>query len=155
MIDFGIAKATNQKLTDKTLFTQHATMIGTPAYMSPEQAEMSPAGAGDIDTRTDVYSLGVLLYALLTGTTPFPEKRLRSVGYGEMQRIILEEEPEKPSTRMNTMQQEQRTTVAKSCATEVGALGRSFKGDLDWIVMKCLEKTADAVMTRRTNWWRT
>lgn len=155
VIDFGIAKATNQKLTDKTLFTQHATMIGTPAYMSPEQAEMSPAGAGDIDTRTDVYSLGVLLYALLTGTTPFPEKRLRSVGYGEMQRIILEEEPEKPSTRMNTMQQEQRTTVAKSCATEVGALGRSFKGDLDWIVMKCLEKTADAVMTRRTNWWRT
>ena len=97
VIDFGIAKATNQKLTEKTLFTNFATMIGTPAYMSPEQAEMSGL---DIDTRSDIYSLGVLLYELLTGTTPFPEKRLRSVGYSEMQRIIVEEEPERPSTRL-------------------------------------------------------
>ena len=97
VIDFGVAKATNQKLTEKTVFTSYATMIGTPAYMSPEQAEMSRL---DVDTRTDIYGLGVLLYELLTGTTPFPEKRLRSVGYNEMQRIILEEEPERPSTRL-------------------------------------------------------
>jgi serine/threonine protein kinase len=91
VIDFGIAKATNQKLTEKTLFTQFAQMIGTPAYMSPEQAEMSGL---DVDTRTDVYSLGVLLYELLTGTTPFPEQELLSKGYGAMQRIIAEQEPE-------------------------------------------------------------
>jgi len=97
VIDFGVAKATNQKLTEKTVFTNYATMIGTPAYMSPEQAEMSRL---DVDTRTDIYGLGVLLYELLTGTTPFPEKRLRSVGYNEMQRIIMEEEPERPSTRL-------------------------------------------------------
>jgi serine/threonine protein kinase len=97
VIDFGIAKATNQKLTEKTLFTNFATMIGTPAYMSPEQAEMSKL---DVDTRSDIYSLGILLYELLTGTTPFPEERLRSVAYGEMQRIIAEEEPERPSTRL-------------------------------------------------------
>lgn len=137
VIDFGIAKATNQKLTEKTLFTNYAQMIGTPAYMSPEQAEMSTM---DVDTRTDVYSLGVLLYELLTGTTPFLEKRLRSAGYGEMQRIIAEEEPEKPSTRMSTMEGEQKTAIAKSHGMDVSAMGRLFKGDLDWITMKCLEK---------------
>ncbi len=137
VIDFGIAKATNQKLTEKTLFTNYATMIGTPAYMSPEQAEISTL---DVDTRTDVYSLGVLLYELLTGTTPFPDKLLRSVGYGELQRIIAEEEPEKPSTRMSTMEVEQKTAVAKSHGLDVSALGCLFKGDLDWIAMKCLEK---------------
>src|SRR4029078_2171638 len=89
----------NQKLTENTLFTNFGTMIGTPAYMSPEQAESGL----DIDTRTDVYALGVLLYELLPGNTPFPEKRLRSVGYGEMQRIIREEEPERPSTRLTRM----------------------------------------------------
>jgi serine/threonine protein kinase/tetratricopeptide (TPR) repeat protein len=137
VIDFGIAKATNQKLTEKTLFTNFATMIGTPAYMSPEQAEMSGL---DIDTRTDIYALGVLLYELLTGTTPFPEKRLRSLGYGEMQRVIADEEPERPSTRLSTMENEQRTLFTKNCGEELGSLSNLLKGDLDWIVMKCLEK---------------
>lgn len=137
VIDFGIAKATNQKLTEKTLFTNYAHMIGTPAYMSPEQAEMSTM---DVDTRTDVYSLGVLLYELLTGTTPFSGKHLRSVGYGEMQRIIAEDEPDKPSTRMSTIQGEQKTALARTRGMQVSALGDSFKGDLDWITMKCLEK---------------
>jgi len=137
VIDFGIAKATNQKLTEKTLFTNYAQMIGTPAYMSPEQAEMSGL---DVDTRTDVYSLGVLLYELLTGSTPFPSKELLSMGYGEMQRVIAETEPPKPSTRMSTMQHEERTSVAKSRSIDASALGHAFKGDLDWIVMKSLEK---------------
>ena len=137
VIDFGIAKATNQRLTEKTLFTNYAQMIGTPAYMSPEQAEMSMV---DVDTRTDVYSLGVLLYELLTGTTPFPEKRLRSAGYAEMQRILTEEEPEKPSTRFQTLVGEKKTSVASTRKTEVTALELSFQGDLDWITMKCLDK---------------
>ena len=130
VIDFGVAKATNQKLTEKTVFTNYATMIGTPAYMSPEQAEMSHL---DVDTRTDIYGLGVLLYELLTGTTPFPEKRLRSVGYNEMQRIIMEEEPERPSTRLRQ----------KSFNASPSSLTDShypLSTDLDWIVMKCLEK---------------
>lgn len=137
VIDFGIAKATNQKLTEKTLFTNYAQMIGTPAYMSPEQAEMSKL---DVDTRTDVYSLGVLLYELLTGTTPFPAKELMSMGYGEMQRIIVEQEPPKPSTRLSTMENDTRTVVAKNRSMEASALGTTFQGDLDWIVMKALEK---------------
>ncbi len=137
VIDFGIAKATSQKLTEKTLFTNFASMIGTPAYMSPEQAEMSSM---DVDTRADIYSLGVLLYVLLTGTTPFPEKRLRSLGYGEMQRIIREEEPERPSTRLSTMANEEKTLFAKTCGEELASLSQLLKGDLDWIVMKCLEK---------------
>jgi eukaryotic-like serine/threonine-protein kinase len=137
VIDFGIAKATNQKLTEKTLFTNYAQMIGTPAYMSPEQAEMSGL---DVDTRTDVYSLGVLLYELLTGTTPFPSNELLSMGYGQMQKVIAEKEPPKPSTRLNTMQHEERTVVAKNRSMEASALGKVFQGDLDWIVMKALEK---------------
>src|SRR5262245_53510379 len=151
VIDFGIAKAINQKLTEKTLFTNYATMIGTPAYMSPEQAEMSSM---DVDTRTDVYALGVLLYELLTGTTPFPEKRLRSLGYGEMQRIILEEEPERPSTRLSTMANDQKSVVAKTHREDFVTLGKLLRGDLDWVVMKCLEKdrtrryeTANALVT--------
>jgi eukaryotic-like serine/threonine-protein kinase len=136
VIDFGVAKATNQKLTEKTLFTNFATMIGTPAYMSPEQAEMSKL---DVDTRSDIYSLGVLLYELLTGTTPFPEERLRSAGYVEMQRIICEEAPEKPSTKL--------TKVSRAANPGRIALKSQIKNqkskienDLDWIVMKCLEK---------------
>lgn len=137
VIDFGIAKATNQKLTEKTLFTNYSQMIGTPAYMSPEQAEMS---GSDVDTRTDVYSLGVLLYELLTGTTPFPSKELLSLGYGEMQKLIAEKEPPKPSTRMSTMQYEDQTAMATNRSMEVSALSTLFQGDLDWIVMKALEK---------------
>jgi WD40 repeat protein/serine/threonine protein kinase len=137
VIDFGVAKAINQKLTEKTLFTNYAAMIGTPAYMSPEQAEMSDL---DVDTRADIYGLGVLLYELLTGTTPFPEKRLRSAGYSEMQRIILHEEPERPSTRLSTLQGQQRSVVARNRGASELTLGRAFPGDLDWIVMKCLEK---------------
>jgi len=137
VIDFGIAKATNQRLTEKTLFTSYAQMIGTPAYMSPEQAEMSGL---DVDTRTDVYSLGVLLYELLTGTTPFPSKELLSLGYGEMQRVIAEIEPPKPSTRLSTMEKAERTVVARNRSIEISALAKVFKGDLDWIVMKAIEK---------------
>ena len=137
VIDFGIAKATNQKLTEKTLFTNYAQMIGTPAYMSPEQAEMSGL---DVDTRTDVYSLGVLLYELLTGATPFSNKDLLSRGYGEMQRIIAEQEPVKPSALLSTLQHSERTTIAKNRNTEIGTLRKVFHGDLDWIVMKALEK---------------
>jgi eukaryotic-like serine/threonine-protein kinase len=137
VIDFGIAKALHQKLTEKTLFTRFATMIGTPAYMSPEQAEMSSM---DIDTRTDVYGLGVLLYELLTGSTPFSEQRLRSLGYGEIQRIIMQEEPDRPSTRLSTLTREQKITMARSHSEEFAALNKRLKGDLDWIVMKCLEK---------------
>ena len=137
VIDFGIAKATNHRLTEKTLFTNYGQMIGTPAYMSPEQAEMSGL---DVDTRTDVYALGVLLYELLTGTTPFPEKRLLSVGYSEMQRIIREEEPPKPSTRISSMDAGELTIVTKNRNTGASALKKLLSCDLDWIVIKALEK---------------
>jgi len=136
VIDFGIAKATNQRLTEKTLFTRYAHIIGTPAYMSPEQAELSDL---DIDTRTDIYSLGVLLYELLTGTTPFSEEELRKAGYIEMQRVIREEEPAKPSTKLTTLG-DILTEVAKHRNATPDLLRRAVQGDLDWIVMKSLEK---------------
>ncbi|MHC4543178.1 MAG: protein kinase domain-containing protein [Planctomycetota bacterium] len=136
VIDFGIAKATCQKLTEKTLFTRFAQMIGTPEYMSPEQAEFSGL---DIDTRSDIYSLGVLLYQLLTGVTPFDVDKLREAGYVEMQRIIREEEPDKPSTRLSTMG-EALTDVAKHRKVSPDLLQKLVRGDLDWIVMKSLEK---------------
>jgi serine/threonine protein kinase len=136
VIDFGIAKALGQQLTDKTLFTGFAQLIGTPLYMSPEQAALSNA---DVDTRSDVYSLGVLLYELLTGTTPLDRERLKEVGYDEMRRIIREEEPSRPSTRISTLGQA-ATTVCTCRKSDARQLSRLFRGELDWIVLKALEK---------------
>jgi len=136
VIDFGVAKATSQRLTERTLFTAYGQMIGTPAYMSPEQAEMSGL---DIDTRSDIYSLGVLLYELLTGSTPFDSRRLLSAGYVEMQRIIREEEPPRPSTRISTLG-EKLTILSSQRSTDAAKLGQLLRGDLDLIVMKALEK---------------
>ena len=136
MISFGIAKATNARLTELTLFTEYRQMVGTPAYMSPEQAESTGI---DVDTRSDVYSLGVLLYELLTGTTPFDPKELRNKAYAEIQRMIREVEPPRPSTRISGL----RETLASTAAhrrTESRKLGPLMRGDLDWVVMKCLEK---------------
>jgi tRNA A-37 threonylcarbamoyl transferase component Bud32 len=137
VIDFGIAKATQQELTEKTLFTQFQQFIGTPAYMSPEQAQMSGL---DINTRSDIYALGVLLYELLTGKTPFDAKTLLAAGLDEMRRIIREQEPVRPSTRVSTMGEAERTSVAKHRQAEAPKLIHLLRGDLDWIVMKCLEK---------------
>jgi eukaryotic-like serine/threonine-protein kinase len=137
VIDFGIAKAMDQRLTDKTVFTKFEQFIGTPAYMSPEQAEMSGL---DIDTRSDIYSLGVLLYELLTSRTPFDQKELLAAGLDAMRRLIREKEPPKPSTRLSTMLQGDLTTVAKQRHAPPPKLIHIVKGDLDWIVMKALEK---------------
>ncbi len=136
VIDFGIAKALGQQLTDKTLVTGFAQMIGTPLYMSPEQAGMSGL---DIDTRSDIYSLGVLLYELLTGTTPFDKERLRAAGYDEMRRVIREEEPARPSIRLSTLGQA-AVTVADRRQSDPKRLRLLLRGELDWIVMKTLEK---------------
>jgi WD40 repeat protein/serine/threonine protein kinase len=136
VIDFGIAKAMGQQLTERTLFTGFAQMIGTPLYMSPEQAEMSGL---DVDTRSDIYALGVLLYELLTGTTLFDKERLKQAGYDELRRIIREEEPPRPSTRISTLGQA-ATTIAASRQTDPQGLRRQCRKELDWIAMKCLEK---------------
>jgi serine/threonine protein kinase/Tfp pilus assembly protein PilF len=164
VIDFGVAKAISQHLTDRTIYTQFAQMIGTPLYMSPEQAEMSGL---DIDTRSDIYSLGVLLYELLTGTTPLDKKRFAKAAYDEIRRLIREEEPPKPSTRLSSLSGVRElapalvTTVGRAPRggqsggepphstlgsiaamrhTEPAKLLKLIRGDLDWITMKCLEK---------------
>ena len=138
VIDFGIAKATtNQRLTDKTLFTAFEMLIGTPAYMSPEQAELTSA---DVDTRTDIYSLGVLLYELLTGSTPFDTVELLKSGLDEVRRVIREQEPIRPSTRLSSLTAADLTTVAQYRHSESPTLIRAIRGDLDWIAMKALEK---------------
>jgi serine/threonine protein kinase/tetratricopeptide (TPR) repeat protein len=169
IIDFGVAKALNQRLTEATLATGYAQMIGTPLYMSPEQAELSPLGA---DTRSDIYSLGVLLYELLTGTTPFEKERLHSASFDELRRILREEDPPRPSARLSSLSLRKRTgtqessqplfskegrgegqerpgasetaalatTIANHRRTDPRRLIQTLRGELDWIVMKCLEK---------------
>jgi serine/threonine protein kinase len=136
VIDFGVAKATHQRLTEKTVFTQRGVLIGTPAYMSPEQAEMSGL---TVDTTTDIYSLGVLLYQLLIGAPPFDPESLRRAGYAEIQRIIREEEPLRPSARLSSLHAG-ATEVALRRKTQLRALVRELEGDLDWITLKAMEK---------------
>jgi serine/threonine protein kinase/TolA-binding protein len=137
VIDFGIAKATRSRLTEKTLFTQFHAFIGTPAYTSPEQMEMSGL---DVDTRSDIYSLGVLLYELLTGRPPFDAGELVKSGLEAMRRTIREIDPPRPSHRLTTLAKEDRVTIAKQRSTEASKLPVLVYGDLDWIVMRCLEK---------------
>ena len=136
IIDFGVAKATSQRLTERTVFTELGQWIGTPEYMSPEQAELTGL---DIDTRTDVYSLGVLLYELLVGAQPFDPQELRGSGFDEMRRKIREQDPPRPSTRVGSLGAAS-TTAADSRRTDPRSLGRTLRGDLDWITMKALEK---------------
>jgi len=150
VIDFGVAKATEQSRTERSLFTQCGTMVGTLEYMSPEQAEMGGQG---VDTRSDIYSLGVLLYELLTGSTPLSSKRIREAAYGEVLRMIKEEEPPKPSTRLSDSG-EALAAISAQRHMEPAKLAKLVRGELDWIVMKTLEKdrnrryeTADAFGT--------
>lgn len=136
VIDFGIAKAIGQNLTDKTIYTRFMSLMGTPLYMSPEQAELNGL---DVDTRSDIYSLGVLLYELLTGTTPFDRSRMDSAGYNEIRKMILEEEPPKPSNRLSTLGQ-RLSTISVARQIEPTRIRSALKGDLDWIVMKAMSK---------------
>jgi serine/threonine protein kinase/tetratricopeptide (TPR) repeat protein len=135
VIDFGVAKAIEQRLTERTMFTQYGQIIGTFEYMSPEQAEMSQLG---VDTRSDIYSLGVMLYELLTGSTPLERQRLHAAGLTELLKMIKEEEPPKPSTRLSSAQEVAK--IASARRTEPVKLGKLLRGELDWVVMKCLEK---------------
>src|SRR2546430_6115890 len=136
VIDFGVAKAVEQRLTEKTLFTQFGTLVGTFEYMSPEQAEPNAFG---VDTRSDIYSLGVLLYELLTGSTPLERQRLREAAYGEIVRLIKEEDPPRPSTRLSSSGAA-LAGISRQRGSEPEKLTRLVRGDLDWIVMRCLGK---------------
>ncbi len=135
VIDFGVAKAIEQRLTEKTMFTQFGALVGTFEYMSPEQAEMNAFG---VDTRSDIYSLGVLLYELLTGTTPLERNRLREAALDEMVRLIREEEAPRPSLRLSSSNDLPKIAAARK--TEPARLSKLVRGEIDWIVMKCLEK---------------
>jgi tetratricopeptide (TPR) repeat protein/tRNA A-37 threonylcarbamoyl transferase component Bud32 len=137
VIDFGVAKAISQPLTERTLVTEQGQFVGTPEYMSPEQAEMT---GQDVDTRSDIYSLGVVLYELLTGALPFDPKVLREGGLDHIRRVIREEEPKTPSTRLSTIPGEESTKVAQLRHTDARTLGRKLHGDLDWITLKAMEK---------------
>src|SRR5262245_15171880 len=136
IIDFGVAKATGASLTERTLYTAFHQFVGTPLYMSPEQADLSGM---DMDTRSDIYSLGVLLYELLTGTTPFDQKTLGKAACSEMRRIIREDEPQRPSIRLSALG-ETLTTVSTRRKSDPRRLGPAMRGELDWVVMKALEK---------------
>ena len=136
IIDFGVAKALAQPLTDKTMFTEHGQVVGTPAYMSPEQAEMTGL---NVDTRTDIYSLGVMLYQLLVGVLPFDPKALREAGYSGMMQVIRESDPPRPSTRFSSLGEGSKTSAERR-RTEPAKLRSVLEGDLDWVVMKAIEK---------------
>ena len=137
VIDFGVAKAVGQQLTERTVYTALTQLVGTPLYMSPEQAELS---SHDVDTRSDVYSLGVLLYELLTGQTPFDKETLSKAGFDEMRRIIREDEPLRPSRRFSTLGAQAISTVSQHRSVDERRLSKILCGELDWIVMKALEK---------------
>jgi serine/threonine-protein kinase len=140
VIDFGVAKAIGEQLTEKTLYTGYGQMIGTPTYMSPEQAQLSDL---DVDTRSDVYSLGVLVYELMTGTTPFDEQSLKRAGFDEMRRMIREVEPPRPSERVSTLKNDLLPTIADRRQIDPHKLGQTLRGEMDWIVMKALAKNRD------------
>jgi non-specific serine/threonine protein kinase/serine/threonine-protein kinase len=137
VIDFGVARTISQPLTEQTLYTEQGQLIGTPEYMSPEQAG---PGDQDLDTRTDVYSLGVVLYELLAGVPPFDPQTFRTGGMEHIRKVICEEEPKTPSTRLSQTSAEESSKLAQYRQADVRSLQRTLHGDLDWIVLKALEK---------------